>query len=119
MRIDLPQCNFKYCRYSLDCNCTASDVKREQCEFRLLVEQNEYINSLENLLIFMCQTYTENEKALLLLAKQGNEAFFNVPRIQGTVNTISIARIAEVEFQKPKHGFNDVKKEILQKRGLP
>lgn len=119
MRVDLPQCNFKYCKYSLDSNCTAGEVRRERCEYRILTDQNEYIDSLENLLIFMCQTYEENEKALLLLAKQGNQAFFNVPRIQGTVNTVSIARIAEAEFKTPKYGFNDVKKEILQKRGLP
>ena len=32
MRIDLPSCSFKYCRYNSDCNCTAKN-KRESCEF--------------------------------------------------------------------------------------
>lgn len=34
MRIDLPGCSFKYCRYNFDCNCTAKDGYRDRCEFR-------------------------------------------------------------------------------------
>lgn len=33
MRIDLPQCNFKYCRYCFDGNCTGKEIHRERCEF--------------------------------------------------------------------------------------
>lgn len=33
MRIDLPQCSFKYCRYCFDGNCTAKEVHRKSCEF--------------------------------------------------------------------------------------
>lgn len=32
MRIDLPSCSFKYCRYNSGCNCTDKN-KREYCEF--------------------------------------------------------------------------------------
>lgn len=32
MRIDLPQCNFKNCRYSADGNCT-NKARKELCEF--------------------------------------------------------------------------------------
>ena len=33
MRIDIPLCGFKYCKYSLDCNCTATDLQRERCDY--------------------------------------------------------------------------------------
>ncbi len=33
MRIDLPQCNFKNCRYSFDGNCTNRD-KYNYCDYR-------------------------------------------------------------------------------------
>lgn len=33
MRIDLPLCSFKYCKYCLDGNCTAKEIHRERCDF--------------------------------------------------------------------------------------
>ena len=33
MRIDIPLCGFKYCKYSSDCNCTATDLQRERCDY--------------------------------------------------------------------------------------
>lgn len=35
MRIDLPQCNFEYCKYSFDGNCTSKN-KYNKCEYNLL-----------------------------------------------------------------------------------
>lgn len=32
MRIDLPLCSFKYCRYNFDCNCVRKN-RKETCEF--------------------------------------------------------------------------------------
>ena len=34
MRIDLPRCNFKNCRYCFDSNCTKKS-EQERCEYRL------------------------------------------------------------------------------------
>ena len=34
MRLDLPQCNFKNCRFSFDGNCT-NKIEYERCEYRL------------------------------------------------------------------------------------
>lgn len=79
-------------------------------------DKEEYTNSLENLLIFMCQTYEDEEKALFALAKQGNNALFEVPRIQGTRNTIPISQIAKLKFDTPKYGFKEIKQIILKKR---
>lgn len=81
------------------------------------MDQDKYIESLENLLIFMCQTHEECENVLFELSKEGNEALFKVPRIQGTSNTIPIAQLAKIEFKQPAYGFKDIKNEILKKRG--
>lgn len=78
--------------------------------------EEEYVSSLENLLIFMCQTYEEIEQVLFKLANEGNEALFKVPRIQGTVNTIPIAQLAKMTFVTPKYGFKTIKEEILKKQ---
>ena len=40
MRIDLPSCSFKYCRYNSDCSCTAKN-KRESCEFERYKKSSE------------------------------------------------------------------------------
>ena len=80
------------------------------------MNKEEYINSLENLLIFMCATYEDTEKVLLKLAEGGNNALFEVPRIQGTPNIIPIAQLAKIKFEQPKYGFKDVENEILRKR---
>lgn len=83
----------------------------------VVMEDKEYIKSLENLLIFMCQTYDETQKELMKLYKEeGNEACFKVPMIQGTANVIPISQIGQLEFERPSHGFSDVFKEIEQKR---
>lgn len=80
------------------------------------MSKDEYIQSLENLLIFMCQTYEEQENDLFALAKQGNDAILKVARIQGTANLIPIAQMAKFKFERPKHGFEEVKEEIQNKR---
>lgn len=81
------------------------------------MEEKDYIESLENLLIFMCQTYEETERELLKLAKEEeNDAFMKMPKIQGTRNSIGISRIAYQGFQHPKYGFQEVAKEIQRRR---
>lgn len=77
---------------------------------------NDYIQSLENILVFMCQSYEEQEKVLFELAKEGNDALHKTPRIQGMANTISIAQIADVEFEKPPMNFMEIKDEIIRRR---
>ncbi len=41
MRIDLPLCNLKTCRYSFDGNCT-DKIKYEQCEYTLAKEERPH-----------------------------------------------------------------------------
>lgn len=36
MRIDLPLCGFKNCKWESDCNCTNSKNGYDTCEYRLL-----------------------------------------------------------------------------------
>lgn len=80
------------------------------------MNKDEYIHSLENLLIFMCRTYEERTDILLELGKRGNDAFMHVPTIQGTVNVIAISQLADMEFQEPKHGFQDVQRKLQEER---
>lgn len=82
------------------------------------MEQEDYIKSLENLLIFICGTHTEWERILLELAKEkGNDAFFQLPVIQGTSNSVGISLISKLPFTQPNHGFADVYYE-MQKRQI-
>lgn len=86
-------------------------------EEREPLNQEEYIHSLENALIFMCATYQENHDALLtLLREEGNEAFWKFATIQGSPNVFAVNSISKLEFQKPVHGFQQILKEIERKR---
>jgi len=81
------------------------------------LKEKDYVESLENLLIFMCQTYDEAQKSLLKLSKEeGNDAFMKVPMVQGTSNSIGISRLAENIFYQPKYSFVEVAKELKQRR---
>lgn len=80
------------------------------------IDKDEYIESLENLLIFMCQTHEDQHKALLGLLKEGNSAYMKVPTIQGTANLIPVSQIADIDFHRPEYGFREVKAEIERRR---
>lgn len=83
------------------------------------MEQEQYIKSLENLLIFMCKTYEETHQSLRELYKsEQNEAAFKVPVIQGTSNAISIGYMANLAFENPELGFYQIHKHIQEKREL-
>lgn len=77
------------------------------------MKDKEYIQSLENLLIFMCQTYEEQHEAVLVLAKEGNkEPLLKIPRIQGSHQLSGIRHLSQLEFVKPNHSFKDVVEKI-------
>lgn len=81
-----------------------------------IIEKEEYIKSLESLLIFMCRSHKVQQEELLTLAKEGNDAFFEISHIQGTNNVIPISKIADLEFNQPRYGFKEVEEEILRKQ---
>ena len=81
------------------------------------MDEKEYIESLENLLIFMCKNYTETIDVLCKLAQEGNDTLFKVPAIQGTMNIIKITQIGSLEVKDVKYGFKYILKEIQNKRG--
>lgn len=80
------------------------------------MNKDDYIKSLENTLIFMCNTYKNINDELLKLAQEGNNAFFKVPLIQGTFNIVQIFQIGEMELQEQIYNLKEIKKEILRKR---
>ncbi|MDK0621678.1 hypothetical protein QTH47_12700 [Clostridium perfringens] len=72
-------------------------------------DKEEYIKSLENLLIFMCNSYDKIDNSLVELAeKEHNYACFEVPRIQGLYHVINISKIGKLEFEEPTYGFKEV-----------
>lgn len=94
--------------------------KNYGCYIKKEVEQmdeKEYIESLENLLIFMCKTYDGITDNLLELFQKGNDAYLKIPTIQGTRNIVSVYRLGTLDIKDIKYGFKDVLKEILNKRG--
>lgn len=76
----------------------------------------DYIESLEDVIIFFCQTYEEQEEVLFDLAKEGNEVLFKVPRIQGLINTIAIKQLSEITFETPKMGLPEIKDQIIKRK---
>jgi hypothetical protein len=83
----------------------------------LEAEEKEYVESLENLLIFMCDSYTLILDELLELGhKEDNKAYMKVSTIQGTHNRIPIRQLGDLDFKPPKHGFNDIYKLVSDKR---
>ncbi len=80
-------------------------------------EQEMYVESLENLLIYMCDSYTVVlDKLLELGHTEGNKAYMQVPTIQGSINRTPIRQLGKLEFNLPQHGFKDVYSKISDKR---
>lgn len=80
-----------------------------------MIDNDEYIKSLENLLIFMCKTYDGIEDELMKLSKEGNDALFKVPLIQGTINKINVHQLGKMDYKKSLYSFKDIKNEIIRK----
>lgn len=77
------------------------------------MDKEKYINSLENLLIFMCQTYEDQGQELIRLMKEEkNDAYFKIPRIQGSPNLMSIHKLSKLDFEIPGYGFPEVEEVI-------
>lgn len=73
------------------------------------IDEEEYVKSLENVLIFMCKTYDEIEKELVkLVEKENNKAFFKVPRVQGINHVVNISKIGKLKFEQPLYNFKDI-----------
>ena len=73
MRIDLPRCNFKNCRYCFDSNCIKKS-EYERCEYRRLKADNKELKRIEQKRIEDDELWWERE---LLTDKdvQEREAF--------------------------------------------
>lgn len=78
------------------------------------MDMEKYIQSLENLLIFMCDTHEAQYKALHAEMKKLGR-LLDIPQIQGTSNRVGIAHIGELDFIKPEYGFQEVC-EMLKRR---
>ena len=107
MRIDLPRCNFKNCRWCFDSNCVKPE-KREYCDF---VEQQEKIAELSSALV-----------ALDTQSREARES--NVAVVQNLVHSLKSAKTeAYAEFaDRLKESFDvftdDNEADAIYIRGL-
>lgn len=94
---------------------SVSKYKKENTEEHHEFNNEKYIQTLENVLIFMCQTYEEQEKILFELAKEGNDALYKLPRIQGSLNLNALFQISKLEFEQPSLDLNIIKDVLIRK----
>jgi hypothetical protein len=84
-----------------------------------VTNQEEYINSLENLLIFMCQVYQKNhDRFFEMMVTKENDAYLRLSTVQGSYHRFAVKDISKLEFSEPILGFRNVFEEITAKRNL-
>lgn len=92
MRIDLPCCNFKRCKYYLDGNCIDKS-KYESCEKN---GTEKYINWLENMTILLAKCYQQTHDMLLEKAKnKETDAYFSMPTVEGIDFVFAVDKISK------------------------
>ncbi|MCH1964411.1 hypothetical protein MCG45_16395 [Clostridium perfringens] len=97
--------------------CSEPNFKKPPIPVEETFDKEEYIRSLENLLIFMCGSYDKIDNSLVELAeKEHNHTWFKVPRIQGLYHIINISKIGKLEFEEPNYGFKEVLEIINSRR---
>lgn len=97
--------------------CNESTFKKPPIPGEETFNKEEYIKSLENLLIFMCNSYDKIDNSLVELAeKEHNYTWFEVPRIQGLYHVIQISKIGKLKFEEPNYGFKEVLEIIKSRR---
>lgn len=86
MRIDLPKCSFKNCKYHLDCNCTSQN-RYDTCEFREAKEEVEVLNAIIKEDCGMLPNYEAylGNKVRKEFAERLIEIYQNIPTLWGTV----------------------------------
>lgn len=86
-------------------------------EKALSKEFSDYVQSLENLLIFMCQSHEDVWSVLSeLAAQEKNRTILSVPKIQGLKNQMGITQLAKMEFSPPPFGFSEVVERMTARR---
>lgn len=97
--------------------CNEPNFKKPPIPGEETFDKEEYIKSLENLLIFMCNSYDKIDNSLVkLVEKEHNYTCFEVPRIQGLYHVINISKMGELEFEEPNYGFKEVLEIIKNRR---
>lgn len=86
-------------------------------EKAMSADVSEYVASLENLLIFMCQSHEDVFHTLTrLAAEEQNKAILSVPKVQGIKNGLSISKIAKMTFTPPPMDFAKVAERMATHR---
>ena len=86
MRIDLPGCSFKNCKYCSDCGCTSQN-SYDTCEFRKAKEEVEVLNAIIKEDCGMLPNYEAylGNKVRKEFTERLIEIYQNIPTLWGTV----------------------------------
>lgn len=83
------------------------------------MNHEEYVSSLENLLIFMCQVYQKNHDRLFeMMVTKENDAYMNLSTVQGSYHRFAVKDISKLEFSEPVYGFRKVYEGMAAKRNV-
>ncbi|WCK57127.1 hypothetical protein PP175_28470 (plasmid) [Aneurinibacillus sp. Ricciae_BoGa-3] len=77
----------------------------------------EYIEALENALIFMCGWYDDlHEDVFQDYINKVNDKYYKLSTIQGTMNRFALKDIVRIGFNSsPKHGFPQIAEEMKKR----
>ncbi|GMX64533.1 hypothetical protein Elgi_38020 [Paenibacillus elgii] len=79
--------------------------------------KDDYVQSLENLLIFMCQVYQKNHDTFFnMMLNKENNAYKKLSTVQGSYHRFAVKDLSELDFSEPVYGFRKVFEEIILKR---
>ncbi|AUM66335.1 hypothetical protein C0R09_18430 [Brevibacillus laterosporus] len=82
------------------------------------ISQEDYIQSLESLLIFMWDVYqTNHDKFFQMMVSKENDAYMKLSTVQGSHHRFAVKDISQLEFQQPKLDIRVVFEEMQRRRG--
>ncbi|MFI8714460.1 hypothetical protein [Brevibacillus brevis] len=83
------------------------------------INLEDYTESLENLLIFMCEVYQTNHDNFFQMMVDGeSDAYMKLSTMQGSSQRFAVKAISELEFREPKLGIRKVFKEMQRRREI-
>lgn len=98
MRIDLPLCNLKSCRYCFDGNCTKKS-EHECCEYRMFSELREVLGNNYDLEYLKCLIKADQEcRCVALPCKLGDPVYEILSDKKGTHFRCWVCRVVGIHY---------------------
>lgn len=81
------------------------------------MEEKDYIASLENMLIYMCQTYQINDDMFFQeWTQHKSDTYLRFHPVKTLPNRKAVKLIGQLPFQVPSGGFGDMYQKMLENR---